>query len=219
MAFATPTTATTPASPAAREARPRPGTAVAVLILIGGAVAVRRGLDGWPGATSPVAAAWFAALLTLVWLAGRRLLGPSGDVTRSALPVAVGVGAAGAALLLLGPAVLRLMTDDAPLDPTLPVAWFPAWAMVVTAVAVTEELVLRGTLWAALARAGAGPVPVVCVTTVAFALLHVPFYGWGSVPVNLAAGLVLGGVRLATGSLVAPATTHTLADLGGWFLV
>lgn len=124
----------------------------------------------------------------------------------------VAAGLAGAALLCAGPVFFRL-TDG---GTSLPLTWFPAWAAIVVAVAITEELVLRGALWALLAER---PAVALVVTTVAFAALHVPFYGLESVPVNLAAGLVLGGLRLATGSVLAPAITHTVADLAGWFLL
>ena len=53
---------------------------------------------------------------------------------------------------------------------------------------------------------------------VCFALLHVPLYGWHVVPLDLAVGLVLGGLRHGTGTAAAPAVTHVGADLVGWFL-
>jgi membrane protease YdiL (CAAX protease family) len=199
---------------------------VAILLLVTGAVCVRRGVDGWPGATSPAAGVLFAGLLLGVWLAARTLPAPQSGSwpalslrlptrsPRSALPVTVSIaaGLAGAALLCAGPLYFRLRDGGA----GLPLDWFPGWAAVVTAVAVTEELVLRGTLWSTLAGR---PVVALGVTTAAFAALHVPFYGLESVPVNLAAGLVLGGLRYATGSVLAPAVTHTVADLAGWFLL
>ena len=54
--------------------------------------------------------------------------------------------------------------------------------------------------------------------TVAFALLHVPLYGWHVVPLDLAVGLVFAGLRLATGSAAAPAVAHSVADLATWWL-
>jgi membrane protease YdiL (CAAX protease family) len=200
---------------------------------------VRRGLDGWPGATSKTAGLAFAGLLLAIWVCAR--LRPDGEARRMAWPHAVLAGLAGAALLCAGPLLFHVSDPG----PTLPLGWFPAWAGVVAAVAVTEELVLRGTLWQALAlgdRDGdgdgdgdghgnghrgsdrGGPAPrravlALTVTTLAFAALHVPFYGWESVPVNLAAGVVLGGLRLATGTVLAAAVAHTAADLAGWFLL
>ena len=170
-----------------------------MLVLVAGAVCVRRGLDGWPGATSKTAGLVFAGLLLAIWVCARRP-GMDGGAGRLRWPHAALAGLAGAALLCAGPLVFHLTDPSAASGGALPLTWFPAWAAVVIAVAVTEELVLRGTLWRAVTHQGrdldhdakrsdprrAGYALV--VTTVAFAALHVPFYGWESVPVNLAAG-------------------------------
>ncbi|MCU1587768.1 MAG: hypothetical protein JWN31_1261, partial [Frankiales bacterium] len=37
-------------------------------------------------------------------------------------------------------------------------------------------------------------------------------------PLDLAVGLVLGGLRQQTGTPAAPAVTHVGADFAGWFL-
>ena len=79
-------------------------------------------------------------------------------------------------------------------------------------VASAEEAVLRGVLFDRLTRAGGIPLAI-GVTTLAFALLHVPLYGWHVVPLDLAVGLGLGGLRVATRSVAAPAAAHALADL------
>jgi membrane protease YdiL (CAAX protease family) len=95
---------------------------------------------------------------------------------------------------------------------------WPLWAAIVSAVAVAEELVLRGSLFTLLERA-CGPFAAVALTAIAFALLHVPLYGWGVVPIDLAVGVWLGGLRLLTGGPAAPAVTHVLADLASWWLL
>jgi membrane protease YdiL (CAAX protease family) len=56
------------------------------------------------------------------------------------------------------------------------------------------------------------------MTSLAFALMHVPIYGWGVVPLDLAVGLALGGLRLATGTVLAPIAAHAVADLATWWL-
>ena len=57
------------------------------------------------------------------------------------------------------------------------------------------------------------------VTTLLFAAMHVPLYGIGSLPLDLAAGLLLGGLRIVSGGVLAPAVAHVVADLaGGWLL-
>jgi membrane protease YdiL (CAAX protease family) len=48
---------------------------------------------------------------------------------------------------------------------------------------------------------------------VAFALVHLPGYGVSAFPINLAAGLLLGWQRWASGGWSAPALTHIAANL------
>lgn len=91
------------------------------------------------------------------------------------------------------------------------------WVAVTMLVALAEEWLLRGALFDA-ARAVAGIPGTLLLTSAAFALMHVPFYGWGVVPVDFAVGLWLGGLRLATGRVSAPAAAHVLADLATWWL-
>jgi membrane protease YdiL (CAAX protease family) len=98
-----------------------------------------------------------------------------------------------------------------PAAPLLP------WAGITILVAAAEEAILRGRLFDALRRTG-GVGIAVGVTTVAFALMHVPLYGWHVVPLDLAVGLGLAGLRLATGGIVAPAAAHAVADLATWWL-
>jgi membrane protease YdiL (CAAX protease family) len=63
-----------------------------------------------------------------------------------------------------------------------------------------------------------GAIAAVLVTSVVFALIHVPLYGWHVVPLDLGVGLWLAGLRLATGGIAAPAIAHTIADLVTWWL-
>ena len=98
-----------------------------------------------------------------------------------------------------------------------PAAPFVPWAAITIVVATAEEAILRGRLFDAIRRAG-GLAPAMLVTTVAFALMHVPLYGWHVVPLDLAVGLALGGLRLATGGIAAPAAAHAVADLATWWL-
>jgi membrane protease YdiL (CAAX protease family) len=110
-----------------------------------------------------------------------------------------------------------------------PAAPFVPWAVVTILVAVAEEGLLRGALFDRLARIDGhrgtggqarigGPALAIAVTTLAFALLHVPLYGWHVVPLDLAVGLVLGGLRLGTRGVAAPAAAHAVADLASWWL-
>ena len=46
-----------------------------------------------------------------------------------------------------------------------------------------------------------------------------PLYGVGALPLDLAVGLLLGGLRIVSGGVLAPAIAHVIADLaGGWLL-
>jgi membrane protease YdiL (CAAX protease family) len=98
-----------------------------------------------------------------------------------------------------------------------PAAPFVPWAAITILVASAEEVLLRGRLFDAVRRAG-GVLPALAITTAAFALMHVPLYGWHVVPLDLVVGLVLGELRRASGTPAAPAVTHVGADLAAWFL-
>ena len=76
---------------------------------------------------------------------------------------------------------------------------------------------LRGVLFDRLERV-AGLAAAIALTTLAFALMHVPLYGWHVVPLDLAVGLVLAGLRIWTRGLAAPVAAHAVADLATWWL-
>jgi membrane protease YdiL (CAAX protease family) len=170
------------------------------------AVALRVSLAGPVGAASIPAGLAFGTALILV-AAACGFSRPT--VTMRQLTL----GAATAALLCVVPAVHRL-ADGGIGEPT---GALPVWAAAVCFVSVAEELLLRGALFEA-ARAWRGPYVALGVSSVAFALLHVPVYGWRVLPLDLAVGCCHGALRLVTGSVTAPAVAHTLADLAGWWL-
>lgn len=187
----------------------RRANAVELLAVLGAALALRLLVAGPAGAASELGAALFALLLLAAvagagWRPGR--LRPSG----------LAWGLLGALGLVAGPALLRFA---GPLHPSLHLAAssFPLWALVATGVALGEELVLRGALFAAIDEA-VGVKTALVVTTIVFALVHVPLYGVHALPLDLAVGLLLGGLRVASGGVAAPATAHVLADLAGWWL-
>ena len=199
--------------------RPMPRPAVRTwlecgLVMVGlGAVVVARlaaTRDGFDALA--VGAGFGAALLGLVVATGSRIdLGDrraAGALVGVAAGLAlVGVALAGAALGGSTP-ISGLARPAAPLIP---------WASVTIIVAVGEEVVLRGLLFDRLRRAGGTPLALVA-TTVLFAAMHVPLYGWHVVPLDLAVGLALGGLRVATRGMVAPAIAHAVADLATWWL-
>ena len=58
-----------------------------------------------------------------------------------------------------------------------------------------------------------GAVFAVAGSTVLFAAVHVSIYGLWALPIDVAAGLVFGWQRWATGSWSVPAATHVVANL------
>lgn len=126
----------------------------------------------------------------------------------------VGFGLALVAIVVAGAAIAGVS-----LPPGLgrPAAPFLPWAVITILVATTEEALLRGRMFDAVRQAG-GLVPAMVVTTLAFALMHVPLYGWHVVPLDLAVGLGFAGLRLATRGVIAPAAAHSVADLATWWL-
>jgi membrane protease YdiL (CAAX protease family) len=94
---------------------------------------------------------------------------------------------------------------------------FVPWIAITTLVATGEELVLRGALWHWVGAAG-GDAAALLITSLLFALIHVPVYGWHVVPLDFGVGLMFGGLRLWFGGPAAPAAAHVLADLATWWL-
>lgn len=129
---------------------------------------------------------------------------------------ALAAGVGGAAVLCAAPAALRLGGHTLVLGPP-PIGLLPGWASTTVLIAVAEEALLRGVLFDAVSS-WAGDLAAVGVAAVAFGLLHVPLYGWQAVPLDIAVGVWLGGLRLATGGIAAPATAHAVADLAAWWL-
>ncbi len=224
----------------------RPGSPASGLLLIGllliglvAAVLIRCAIGGAGVARSTPAALVFAGLLTgLAVIATPRRAGASalsrlprrsrlrfrvaGRPPAARAVVAVAVGLAGAVVLCV-PAVIATLLSAAPVGSgsgwasTLrPFDGFLGWAAVVTLVASAEEVFLRGVLFRLLEPFGL--VVAVAVPAVAFAALHLPLYGWGAMPLDLAVGVWLGALRAASGSVVAPAVAHTVADWAAYWL-
>lgn len=77
--------------------------------------------------------------------------------------------------------------------------------------ALAEELFFRRFVYAVLRPGGAAVA--VGGSAALFALAHVTVYGWWVLPLDLAAGLVLGWQRWASGTWAVPAATHVVANL------
>jgi membrane protease YdiL (CAAX protease family) len=184
--------------PRAAVAAPR---AAVVVVAAGCAALTARPLlvDLAGGRPAPVLVIVFASLLavSVLWPAssGEATAGPVGSV----LPVlALGVGAFVAGRILLA---------GAP-----PPA--PATAIVValnTLAAVAEEAFFRRLVYGALLASG--PVAAAVGAAALVAAVHVTVYGLWVLPLDLAAGLLFGWQRQATGSWTVPAATHAVANL------
>jgi membrane protease YdiL (CAAX protease family) len=171
---------------------------VAVVVAGSAALLARPWLARLPVDPVPVLVALFVVLLVVgvTW----RLPG-MGDA-RPALPawlvLGIGVGAFG---------VGRLLAVG-----TLPVAPFVLGSVALnTLAAVSEEAFFRRLAYGV--AAGWGPVVAVVTSAVAFAAVHVTVWGWGVLPLDLAAGLLLGWQRWACGRWTVPAATHAAANL------
>jgi len=93
---------------------------------------------------------------------------------------------------------------------------FWGWGAAIVVIATLEEVVIRGRLQPAW-TAEAGPVAALLVSAAIFALIHLPRYGLGAMPLDFAVGLALGGLRAVTGRVAPCAIAHVIADWGAWF--
>jgi membrane protease YdiL (CAAX protease family) len=100
------------------------------------------------------------------------------------------------------------------LRPAVP---FIPWLAVTGLVATAEEVALRGALFDVTERMG-GPATAILVTSLAFAIMHVPLYGPHVLLLDLGVGLALGGLRLWSGGVTAPAAAHVVADAATWWI-
>lgn len=182
-------------------------SAAGVAVAFAAAVVIRAALAGPAGARSVPASLVFSACLVGVAITCRT------GVFVSLRSAVLGL-AAGAALV--APVVVVVGHRGWPT--THPAGSYGWWALLTVFVASAEEAALRGALFDAV-RTWTGPNAAVIVSAVAFGLMHVPFYGWRALPLDLAVGLLLGAVRLVSGTWTAPAIAHTTADLAGWWLL
>jgi membrane protease YdiL (CAAX protease family) len=195
------------------------GLAWPVLLLAGFAAAVllRSAVGGVGVARSPSAGLVFALVLLGLCVLGRSAPAATSRHAsgRRGVGRALAVGCGGAVVLCV-PALVHLALVEPSLD-ARPHTAFVGWAAVVTVVATAEEVFLRGVLFDHLERHGTAVA--IAVPALAFAALHLPLYGWGAVPLDLAVGVWLGALRSVSNSWVAPVAAHVLADWAAWWLV
>ena len=183
-----------------------------------------------------VGALFGAALIGIAWAGGFR--------PAAIRPEAVGLGLGGAVVLVaLAVGATRLAGFPLRVVPQTDFGW---WALITIVVATAEELILRGVLFDAIysAAGGGGSLAetrtvadaaapderalagvegravavAVLATSLLFALIHVPLYGWHVVPLDFGVGVFLAGLRLASGSVTAPVIAHVVADLATWWV-
>jgi membrane protease YdiL (CAAX protease family) len=88
----------------------------------------------------------------------------------------------------------------------------PAAVAASVAAAVAEEVFFRRLVYGWLASSW-GTAVAICGSAVAFAAIHVPVYGFAVLPIDTAAGLLLGWQRWMTGGWSASGLTHVAANL------
>ncbi len=144
----------------------------------------------------------FVVLLAVggLWPVSRPLVGSQAGGAPAVSPTAA--LAAGVAAFALG----RLVAGgQAPLPFTASVVALNSLA------AVSEEAFFRRLVYDALAPRGVAAAVV--GSAVLFAVVHVGVYGAWVLPLDVAAGLVLGWQRWVTGSWAVPGATHVVANL------
>jgi membrane protease YdiL (CAAX protease family) len=120
--------------------------------------------------------------------------------------------------VLSGVAIGALLLVPVALTPLAgrPLAAFWEWAAIAAVIATLEETAIRGALFRRWSEE-AGPVVAILAGALVFALIHLPRYGLGAMPLDAAVGLALGGLRAVTGRVLPCAVAHTIADWGAWF--
>jgi membrane protease YdiL (CAAX protease family) len=178
-----------------------------VLLLTLAAASIGRVVVGAP---APAASAPAALLFSAVLIGGIAVSKPDlGRARWRGVALGAGGGVALVAVSLVGLPALAL----GPRATSETLLW---WAPLVSLVALSEELVLRGALFSAL-RSEHGDIVAIAATSVLFAAIHLPLYGVAAMPIDLCAGVFLGSLRVVSGGVAAPAVAHVIADLAtGW---
>ena len=170
-----------------------------------GALVLRLALGGQNVTQSTAAGIIFAACLYVYAL----LAGAEWRLNRKVVKAGLLGG-----LFLCGPAVLLHLAHGSQINSG---HGYAGWALATSFVAFAEEAFLRGALYDSILRSS-NAVAAILITSLLFAILHLPLYGWHALPLDFAVGLWLGALRHWSGSFVAPGIAHVIADLAGWWL-
>ena len=145
----------------------------------------------------------------------RRSRGPTGPARGGGeVPSAPGTVPALLAGLMVGAILLAPVVTGA--LSTRPWSAFLPWAAIAALIATLEETAIRGVLYQHWAGE-AGPPAAIVIGAAVFALIHLPRYGLGAMPLDAAVGLALGGLRALTARVLPCAVAHIVADWGAWF--
>jgi membrane protease YdiL (CAAX protease family) len=121
----------------------------------------------------------------------------AGSPIRAVLPLLIGVVAVLSAWRLLAPPFTWSSTNRGVLISLL--------------AAVAEEGLFRGLLFSRLQPYGKNRA--VLGSAIAFALVHLPFYGVSALPIDFGAGVLFSWQRSDSGSWSVPAITHAIANM------
>jgi membrane protease YdiL (CAAX protease family) len=119
------------------------------------------------------------------------------------------------ALSLVFNNIFKSPSEQFLLDAYRTAVWPPLfWAAVVIFAPAFEEMFFRGFLFAGLQKSRIGPAGATGLTALAWAVLHIQYdaFGIGTV---LVLGVIMGVVRLKTGSLWSTLLMHSLWNLAG----
>lgn len=152
---------------------------------------------------APIVAAVVGAAGLVTPVAGEPVQRPAPATAWLALAV-------GLAAFLLAPVVAQVIDGEGRAATWVP----PTAGAVATGIvaAVAEEAFFRRLVYGAL-RPLFGVAAAIGGSALLFAIVHVPQYGWATLPVNLGAGLLLGWQRRASGGWAVPAVTHAAANV------
>lgn len=194
---------------ARRDAAFQAGLVAFVITLIGVVFNLLRlaaGLD--EGSLAAALAAFVLLLIVGLGLSRHLGLGPRELGFNRPAPLPAIAGTAAAAVVLVGAAWITAPHLELP----RPAQLMSGLLLFGAGTAPAEELLFRGALYGWLLDR-TGPAAAVVITSLSFALAHVPVYGWSSFAVATAAGVLFGWLRWWSGSLWPAIGLHVLADL------
>ncbi len=158
-------------------------------------------------ATRPAAMGGALAVMAAVGALG--LVGPAGAASTIAGRQPRLRATQWLAAVAVGVASFGTVHSLSPLTSAAPMTW--TVLVVIMLASIAEEIFFRRLVYGWCSRWGTGVAIV--AAAVMFATVHIPAHGVRVLPLDLAAGVLLGWQRWATGGWSAPALTHVVANL------